>query len=186
MTRYRLDRLAVMVVDENRYMLSLIADILLGLMIRDVTLLTNAGSALAEMKVHPVDLLITALRLDGIDGMELTRILRTSPDSPDGFLPIIALTGHGQLGTIKHARDIGVTEMLTKPFSANGLYLRILETIEHPRPFIRARNFFGPDRRRHFEPYDETERRVQSPREVSSGGVQMFPAKKASRDLPVI
>jgi hypothetical protein len=37
---------------------------------------------------------------------------------------------------------------LAKPISAKGLYQRILNVVANPRPFIKTKNYFGPDRRR--------------------------------------
>ena len=49
---------------------------------------------------------------------------------------------------IEQARDSGITEILTKPVTAQGLYLRIQEVIERPRQFVKAPSFIGPCRRR--------------------------------------
>jgi len=38
--------------------------------------------------------------------------------------------------------------MLAKPISANALYERILNVVANPRPFIKTKTYFGPDRRR--------------------------------------
>jgi two-component system, chemotaxis family, chemotaxis protein CheY len=58
------------------------------------------------------------------------------------------------------ARDAGVTEFLAKPISAKALYNRILNVVAHPRPFIRTKTYFGPDRRRNtLNPYAGPERR---------------------------
>jgi hypothetical protein len=58
------------------------------------------------------------------------------------------------------ARDAGVTEFLVKPLSAKALYERILSVVLHPRPFVRTKNYFGPDRRRNSNPgYAGPERR---------------------------
>jgi hypothetical protein len=46
------------------------------------------------------------------------------------------------------ARDAGVTEFLAKPVAAKSLYERILSVVLAPRPFIKTRDYFGPDRRR--------------------------------------
>lgn len=54
----------------------------------------------------------------------------------------------------------GFAEFLAKPISAKGLYSRIRSIIERPRPYIRAGQFFGPDRRRKDSPqYRGPERR---------------------------
>jgi two-component system, chemotaxis family, chemotaxis protein CheY len=58
------------------------------------------------------------------------------------------------------ARDAGVTEFMAKPISANALYQRILNIVANPRPFIKTKTYFGPDRRRTVNPnYAGPERR---------------------------
>ena len=58
------------------------------------------------------------------------------------------LTGHSEKQRVIGARDAGVTEFLAKPISAKSLYERILNVVANPRPFIKSKNYFGPDRRR--------------------------------------
>jgi DNA-binding response OmpR family regulator len=70
------------------------------------------------------------------------------------------LTGHSEKKRVVSARDAGVTEFLTKPISAKALYERILNVVAKPRPFIKTKTYFGPDRRRNVNPnYVGQERR---------------------------
>ena len=65
------------------------------------------------------------------------------------------------------ARDAGVTEFLAKPISAKGLYQRILNVVANPRPFIKTKTYFGPDRRRNTNnTYVGPERRVGGEAEI--------------------
>src|SRR5665811_296827 len=74
--------------------------------------------------------------------------------------PDIVLTGHSEKKRVVSARDAGVTEFLAKPISAKGLYQRIVNVVANPRPFIKTKTYFGPDRRRNVNPnYVGTERR---------------------------
>jgi len=58
------------------------------------------------------------------------------------------------------ARDAGITEFLTKPISAKSLYERIVNVVVRPRPFVKTKTYFGPDRRRNVNPnYIGVERR---------------------------
>jgi hypothetical protein len=58
------------------------------------------------------------------------------------------------------ARDAGITEFLAKPISAKSLYDRILNVVLKPRPFVKTKTYFGPDRRRNVNPnYGGLERR---------------------------
>lgn len=63
-------------------------------------------------------------------------------------MPIIMLTGHADLVHVGHARNRGVTEFLCKPVTAKTILDRLNTVIMHPRPFVFAETFFGPDRRR--------------------------------------
>lgn len=94
------------------------------------------------------------------DGLHLVKWVRTSPDSPDNFLPIIMVTGHTEKARITEARDAGINEFMAKPVSAKALYRRLVSVIEHPRQFVRTKTYFGPDRRRKVEPFEGPDRRA--------------------------
>lgn len=87
-----------------------------------------------------------------MDGISFTRIVRNDPASPNPYVPVILMTGFSEKRRVLQARDAGVTEFLVKPFNAHDLYKRIVQVIERPRQFVRAEDFFGPDRRRKKTP----------------------------------
>ena len=94
------------------------------------------------------------------NGLELTQMVRQPGANADPYVPIIMLTGHSEKNCVVAARDAGVTEFLAKPISAKGLYQRIVNVVANPRPFIKTKTYFGPDRRRNSNPnYVGTERR---------------------------
>ena len=82
------------------------------------------------------------------DGLELTQMIRQPGANANPYVPIIMLTGHSEKKRVTAARDAGVTEFLAKPISAKALYQRILNVVANPRPFIKTKTYFGPDRRR--------------------------------------
>lgn len=94
------------------------------------------------------DILITDWMMENGDGVELTKQVRRSADSPNKLIPIIMLTGHNSFNRVLKARDIGVTEYLVKPFTAKEVADRLAYVINNPRDFIHCKNYFGPDRRR--------------------------------------
>jgi DNA-binding NtrC family response regulator len=66
--------------------------------------------------------------------------------------PVIMITGHSTLQRVQAARNAGVNEFLAKPLTARGVVERISQVINHPRQYVRAPNYFGPDRRRRADP----------------------------------
>jgi CheY-like chemotaxis protein len=157
---FRLDRISVLVVDDSPHMLNLLCDILRGLGINTIHTAQDAVDAFKEIKITRPNLVICDQAMEPICGIEFTRLLRTSHDSPDIHVPIIMVTGYCDTLTVLQARDAGVNEFLAKPISAKALYLRLLEVINNPRDFVKTKSYTGPDRqRRSSREYDGPERR---------------------------
>jgi two-component system chemotaxis response regulator CheY len=167
MMGYRLDRLAVLIVDDNQHMRSLVRTILESLGVSQILEARDGAHALEKMGQGQIDLLIADWNMEPIDGLALTRHLRTSPESPDQFVPVIMLSGHTDRSRVMQARDAGVTEFMAKPVSARSLYARIVSIIENPRPFVRTNDYFGPDRRRQMLPFEGPDRRRSAGADVA-------------------
>ena len=163
-----LSALRILVVDDNRRALELVRSILTSVGARDIAESTTAHGAFKLLQAQPADLIILDQNLgQGDEGTQLTRRIRNDPGSPTPYAPIIMLTGHSEKRRVTVARDAGVTEFLAKPISAKGLYQRILNVVANPRPFIKTKTYFGPDRRRNTaNAYIGPERRVGGEMEV--------------------
>jgi CheY-like chemotaxis protein len=120
----------------------------------------DGREALERLSLTPIDLAICDIDMQPMDGIEFTRFVRTSPDSPNAFLPIIICTGYADLEHIEAARDAGATEILRKPISPQTLYSRLQAATDHPRPFISSPGYAGPDRRRRNLPFEGLDRRA--------------------------
>ncbi|TAN49576.1 MAG: response regulator [Rhodospirillales bacterium] len=161
---HALERLNCMIIDDNRHMRSLLKGVLRAFGIRHVSEVADAPEAINELKSMPIDLLITEYALDTLDGNDLTKLIRTGSDSTNPLIPIIMLTGHTERFVVSRARDVGVNEFLAKPISAEALYGRIIGTLFNPRQFVKAKTYFGPDRRRRTSKrFAGTEHRTSPP-----------------------
>ncbi len=138
---------------------------------RDITEAEDGAEALELFKASGPDIVITDWIMPIFDGLELTRMIRSEDASGNPYVPIIMLTGHSEKKRVVEARDAGVTEFLCKPISAKGLYMRVLNCIVNPRPFVKSKTFFGPDRRRFTNPhYAGEERRTEpAPQQAENG-----------------
>lgn len=156
---YNLSKLRVLIVDDSKNMRMLVKTILNALGVQTVREAADGQTAMQELRAGPIDVAIVDWVMEPMDGLEFVRQVRTAEDSPNTFLPIIMMTGHTEKNRIFKARDSGVTEFLAKPITAKMLLLRLTNIIENPRPFVRAKGYFGPDRRRRSEDYSGPERR---------------------------
>lgn len=171
-----LSRVSFLVVDDSDHMRRLIRLVLGSFGAKKVKEARDGADALQEMMKTMPDILITNWQMMPMDGLELTKHLRKSSDSPNPFLPIIMVTAHSERGRVLEARDAGVTEFLVKPMSAKALYSRIAAVIERPRRFVRTKLYFGPDRRRRDDAlYRGNERR----------GVEKGKTPPVPRDQPM-
>jgi DNA-binding response OmpR family regulator len=98
--------------------------------------------------------------MEGMSGVDLVRMLRGDPLSPNPFVPVIMLTGHTSPEHVRQARDAGVNEFIAKPVSVKTMMSRLAAVIEHPRPFVRTSRYFGPCRRRRQDEHQGPERRA--------------------------
>jgi two-component system chemotaxis response regulator CheY len=165
---YNLSKLRVLVVDDSKNMRMLVRTVLTAIGVQTVREAGDGNSAMTELRSNPIDIAIIDWVMEPMDGLDFVRQVRTAEDSPNQFLPIIMMTGHTERHRIFKARDAGVTEFLAKPITAKTLLLRLTNIIEHPRPFVRAKGYFGPDRRRRSEDYTGPERRGQKTADIAA------------------
>ena len=142
------DHLKALIVEDNVHMRTLLRSLLTALGINHVYEAGNGAEAFAILRERSPDLILTDLSMKPVDGIAFTREVRLSHASPSPYVPIIMITGHTERHKVEAARDAGVTEFLAKPITAQGLFLRIAQIVERPRPYVRCAEYFGPDRRR--------------------------------------
>jgi two-component system, chemotaxis family, chemotaxis protein CheY len=140
--------LKALIVEDNAHMRSLLRALLNSIGIKDISEAAHGGTAVEILRERKCDLVLTDLAMKPMDGLEFTRHVRGSEQSPNPFVPIIMITGHTERHRVEAARDAGVTEFLAKPITAANLFARIAEIVERPRAFVKCDSYFGPDRRR--------------------------------------
>lgn len=141
--------LKALIVEDNQHMRALLRALMSALGITTVYEATNGDDAFEILRDRKPDMILTDLSMKPINGIEFTLQVRNATSSPNPYIPIIMVTGHTERHRVEAARDAGVTEFLAKPIIAQNLFSRIGEIVDHPRPFMKSMDYFGPDRRRH-------------------------------------
>jgi two-component system, chemotaxis family, chemotaxis protein CheY len=160
MFRIDFNKLRFLICDDNPHMRRILRTLLHSFGAREAYEAEDGATALEMYTHYAPDIVITDWAMPIFDGLELTQMIRQPGANANPYVPIIMLTGHSEKKRVIAARDAGVTEFLAKPISAKSLYQRILNVVVNPRPFIKTKNYFGPDRRRNVNPnYIGPERR---------------------------
>ena len=163
MSEYRFDRLRVLVVDDNVHMRKLVTTILQAFGVTQIVEAESADRAWQSLRDTNPDVIVLDWVMEGMSGVELVRMIRSNPQAPNPFVPVIMLTGHTSMEHVRQARDAGVNEFIAKPVSVKTMMSRLVAVIEHPRPYVRTGAFFGPCRRRRSAPeYHGSERRAEA------------------------
>lgn len=95
-----------------------------------VAVATDGLEGLAKVKEEKPDLILLDLMMPGMDGFEVCRRLRASPET--AATPVIILTARGQETDRIKGAELGVLDFYTKPFSPQKLLERVREVFETP------------------------------------------------------
>src|SRR3989338_1431702 len=87
----------------------------------------NGEEALKILHETDIDLVITDMRMPGLDGLGLLKAAKTL--NPD--LPVIMVTAFGEVEMAVAAMKAGAFNYLTKPFSNDELVLNTAKALEH-------------------------------------------------------
>ena len=168
MSGYRFDRVRVLVVDDNVHMRKLVTTILQAFGVLQISEAESGERAWTVLRETNPDVIVLDWVMEGMSGLDLIQMIRTNPQAPNPFVPVIMLTGHTHIDHVRQARDAGVNEFIAKPVSVKTIMSRLVSVIEHPRPYVRTGVYFGPCRRRRgAAEYRGPERRSESKQQAA-------------------
>lgn len=108
----------VLIVDDNATNLKLVAYLVKahGYVVDTAA---DAETAMTAIAANRPRLILMDLQLPGIDGLELTRRLKSDPATRDIY--IIAVTAYAMKGDREKAREAGCDDYVTKPIDTRAL-----------------------------------------------------------------
>ena len=140
----------ILIVDRNPLLRTVFRQVLRELWAEKVKTANDIDAGFKAFETMKPDIVLADWS-PGCDGIELLHRIRDESQSPNPFTPVIIASAYTDEDAVIEARDGGMSEFLAKPVSAEALYKRIYQVLWEQRAFVRASNFFGPDRRRHEE-----------------------------------
>ena len=122
---------AIVVIDDDEHHLDFIVTLLKRAHYRCVGF-TSGREALAHIRQHPTELVITDIFMPEMDGFELLNAIRR--DHPD--IAVVTLSGEGRMTQnfyLKCAQNLGAIAALRKPFEAENLYAIVNQYMSRER-----------------------------------------------------
>jgi len=111
----------ILAVDDELDMLALLKMIIEGYSDHQVTATNNPIEAAELLEKEQFDLLLTDLKMPGMDGMEL--LARAKQRDEDAL--VLVITAYGSLESAEEAMAKGAFDFITKPFRKEQILLAI-------------------------------------------------------------
>lgn len=121
--------LRILVVDDSRTARKYLSQCLDNLGAAEVAVAEDGADAIDLLRNFAADIVISDLNMVPLDGIQFTRLVRTSEDSPAPHVPIIMLTSEATRTQLDNALAASVHSFLAKPVSAETLRQHILHTM---------------------------------------------------------
>lgn len=104
----------ILLVDDDEDAVKLMHFALTNYLKQDVAIrkASNAASALELMQEHPVDIVISDLDMDEINGFHLLKSIKAN----DSTVQVIIATGHESPNAMRSALQLGVDDYFVKPY----------------------------------------------------------------------
>src|SRR5215210_63160 len=97
----------------------------------EVEVARRGDSGLDAIRRQPPDLVLLDLMLPGLDGLELTRMVKR--DAATARLPIVMLTARGEEVDRIVGLELGADDYISKPFSPREVVLRVKAVLRRRR-----------------------------------------------------
>ena len=144
MTKIPFEQLSFAVIDDNAHIRRLLRAMLHSFGSREIVEAEDGATGLEVIEMHGPDIVILDLIMPMFDGFDFMQMVRNPKSCKTPRVPIIMLTAHAEKRNVLRARELGVTEFMCKPFSAETLFKRIQSVVQHPREFVETKDYFGP------------------------------------------
>jgi two-component system chemotaxis response regulator CheY len=145
----------VLVVDDEFNMRKVIRTLLYSVGVTNVHEASDGPSGLQAIRQLEPHAVILDWQMQGMQGNEFVKRVRSPGTFPLPDVPIIMLTGHSEQSRVIEAIRIGVHEFLLKPVSGSALHSRLASVLLKPRPMVRRGDYYGPEARKFaaYQPY---------------------------------
>ncbi|MBV9281883.1 MAG: response regulator, partial [Chloroflexi bacterium] len=97
-----------------------------------VDIAVDGNEGLEKARTQLYDLVVMDVKLPGLDGITLTRMLKADPKT--ARIPVVALTAHAMKGDEQEALAAGCAAYITKPIEVAQFVRRISTFLEAARP----------------------------------------------------
>lgn len=117
-----LNNFSVLYVEDSKVLQEYVKDLLKNI-VKDIFIADDGKAGIEMVSKHRPDIIISDINMPGIDGLQMSKIIKKSHETP-----IILLTSLDNISSLKKAIEVGIDAFVVKPIKNEEL-LDKLETI---------------------------------------------------------
>jgi|GEM_PF-969554 len=119
----KFDELHALIVEDERFTRQLTVRLLRDLGCRNIDEAVDGADGLARLRQMqlPPDVILLDLAMPGMNGFQFIEAVRGMGTLERSEVPILVLTGHGEITAVKLAAKLGISGYLVKPISRDAL-----------------------------------------------------------------
>lgn len=121
----------ILVVDDNPTNLKLVCSVL-EMEGHEIHRAEDAELALEIIRSLPFDLILMDIELPGMDGLTLTKLLKSDPSTR--HIPVVAITAYAMKGDNEKAFEVGCAGYITKPIDTRQFPIQISKILSSLNP----------------------------------------------------
>lgn len=138
----------ILSVDDEPHMLKLLERIITDKTPYEITTTSNSLEVPKLLETNTYDLILTDLRMPGLDGMDILKLIKEQ----NRFEEVILITAFGTLESASEALSLGVFDYITKPFRKPRIITSVSRAMccqRSKRDALRIKEIYD------VEPYEE-------------------------------
>jgi two-component system chemotaxis response regulator CheY len=122
-------KLTILVIDDQDYVRTIIAQLLKRLGVAQVLECGNGAYALEVLEHHKPDVILCDVKMGPVDGLQFLKDVRSGMGGVDAQVPVIFLTSASDRSTVQAAITHDVDGYMVKPVSADDLKAKIVTVL---------------------------------------------------------
>jgi diguanylate cyclase (GGDEF)-like protein len=121
-------KVRTLVVDDEEIVRSFLIDVLTDEGYQ-ITAVSSGEKAVTLLSQEEFDLVITDIKMPGMDGMEVLRVAKARNPNQN----VIVMTGYASTETAVESMKLGAADYITKPFNLDQIKIVVAKTLERSR-----------------------------------------------------
>lgn len=138
----------ILIVDADGHSRRLLKQIFALLGFQRITCTNSTSDALALLRSKWFHIVFCDESASPHSPADFAKSLRCDLSTGNVIIPMVLISSAAKFEEVKEWRDAGGNDVIVKPISTEVMKTRIVSLILSPKPFVTAKTFIGPDRRR--------------------------------------